>query len=81
MKFTSRREFFKSLTALGMFLFTTQTLYAKGSKERFMYQETPKDGQKCKDCIHFMPKTNRCKVVEGSIAPQGWCSLYNEGQG
>jgi hypothetical protein len=32
--------------------------------------------EKCSTCTHFAPP-NGCKVVEGSINPGGWCSLYN----
>ncbi|HEO99272.1 MAG TPA: iron oxidase oxidoreductase [Epsilonproteobacteria bacterium] len=78
MKFNTRRDFFKSLTALGLMSFVTTAAYAKGSKELFEYQETPKDGKRCKECMHFLPETNECKVIEGSITPEGWCSLYIE---
>ncbi|MGM0623584.1 MAG: high-potential iron-sulfur protein [Campylobacterota bacterium] len=79
MKFDTRRDFFKSLAALGFMSFVTTTAYAKGSKEALEYQETPKNGQSCEKCAHFLPKTNECKVVKGSIVAQGWCKIYFEG--
>lgn len=79
MKFQTRRDFFKSLAALGLMSFVTTTAYAKGSKEQFEYQESPKNGETCEKCFHFIAQTNECTVIAGSIAPQGWCSLYNEG--
>lgn len=79
MKIDSRRGFFKSLAVLALAGVSTQTVYAKPPKKQFKYQDTPKDGKKCVDCVHFLPKTNECKVVAGNIDPKGWCTLYNEG--
>ena len=39
------------------------------------YQETPKNNQKCSDCLHFVAP-DQCKLVEGKIKPNGWCALY-----
>lgn len=73
----TRRSFFKNIAFLSLVTFTTTRLEAKGSKKQFKYQETPKNGEACKDCIHFLPDKNKCKVVEGSISPEAWCTLYN----
>lgn len=75
-KMLKRREFFKSVAFLGLITFSTTPLHAKGSKSQFKYQDTPKDGKACKDCIHFEAGTNTCKVVKGSIDANGWCTLY-----
>ena len=72
----SRRSFLKYLSALGLVSFYTAPLYAKTSKNIVKYQPTPKDGNICKDCMHFIPETNECTTVEGSIDQNGWCSLY-----
>jgi hypothetical protein len=45
------------------------------------YQEQPKNGQKCADCLQFIPASKQgasgtCKVVEGPINPDGWCAAY-----
>lgn len=45
------------------------------------YQSTPKGGQQCDGCLQFIPgKTasadGTCKIVEGSIAPKGWCMFF-----
>jgi hypothetical protein len=40
-----------------------------------MYQNTPKDGQKCSGCLHFQPP-NACAIVAGNIAPEGWCAVW-----
>ncbi|WP_237058048.1 high-potential iron-sulfur protein [Microbulbifer sediminum] len=47
----------------------------KASKDSVKYQDSPKDGQKCKDC-QFFTEPNACQVVEGEISPEGWCNLY-----
>ncbi|RXJ80773.1 high-potential iron-sulfur protein [Arcobacter sp. F2176] len=73
-----RREFFKSITFLSLITFSTTPLHAKGSKEQFKYQDTPKNGKACKDCMHFEAETNTCKIVKGSIDANGWCTLYKE---
>ncbi len=39
------------------------------------YQEMPKDGQKCSDCVNFVAP-NACKIVAGDINPNGWCVAF-----
>ena len=39
------------------------------------YQEKPKGAQRCDGCSLFQPP-NTCKVVDGQVSPQGWCSLF-----
>lgn len=73
---TSRRDFFRFISTLGLVSFVTTPLNAKTSKNIVKYQSTPKDGNACKSCMHFIPETNECKTVEGSIDPNGWCIIY-----
>ena len=40
------------------------------------YQTQPKGGQKCSQCLHFIAESNTCKLVDGQISPEGWCSLW-----
>jgi hypothetical protein len=48
---------------------------AKVSQKTVQYQATPKDGHQCDCCAQFVaPKA--CKVVDGDIAPTGWCALW-----
>jgi hypothetical protein len=49
----------------------------KAGKEAVKYQESPKDAQKCSDCTYFQAPSG-CGVVDGTISPNGWCSLYNK---
>jgi len=72
----TKLNFFKIMSVLGLAGFYSVPLYAKTPKEIVKYQSTPKDGNACKSCLHFIAETNECKTVEGSIDPEGWCSIY-----
>ena len=73
----NRRDFMRVLAVLGMVSFApTAAQAAKLAQDRVHYQETPKDGKVCRDCMHFFPDTNTCRLVEGTINPEGWCQLY-----
>lgn len=48
----------------------------KLSKAQVKYQEQPKGDQHCAGCLHFIAESNTCKVVEGPINPQGWCTIW-----
>ena len=47
----------------------------KMAQKLVQYQKTPKKDQKCSICLHFVAPDS-CKVVEGKIDPNGWCSLF-----
>jgi hypothetical protein len=47
----------------------------KATQKAVAYQDTPKDAQRCDNCLHFEPASS-CKIVEGTIAPAGWCKVY-----
>ncbi len=59
---------------------TNTAAAAKTSKELVKYQDTPNENKKCSDCMQFIPgeisAEGKCKVVEGSISPQGWCTAF-----
>jgi hypothetical protein len=40
------------------------------------YQPQPKGDQKCSGCVHFIADSKTCKLVDGQISPEGWCSLW-----
>ena len=49
------------------------------------YQNKPKNGQQCSGCSLYIPaKSNpskangACKLVKGSISPQGWCKYWSK---
>lgn len=72
----SRRNFFKHMFAIGTVTFLTSSLHAKVTKMAVKYQEKSTNGKKCKECFHFLAATNECKLVEGKINPEGWCTYY-----
>lgn len=47
----------------------------KLAKSVVMYQDSPKNGQKCSECVHFVAPSS-CKIVEGTISPNGWCGAF-----
>ncbi len=49
----------------------------KASKGDAKYQDSPKDGQKCSDCVYFQAP-DKCGVVDGAISPNGWCAMFNK---
>jgi hypothetical protein len=54
---------------------------AKAAKSAVQYQDMPKDGKDCDDCIQFIPGATEaapgtCKIVEGSISPHGHCLAF-----
>ena len=55
-----------------------QTLAQQAEKlaqDVVQYQNTPKDGAKCSTCVNF-EAPNACKIVAGTINPEGWCVAY-----
>jgi hypothetical protein len=82
----TRRSFISGVVVLpalaGMLLAQTTVAEAKGSKSQFKYQTSPSNGKKCSTCTLFIPGSSAsasgtCKVVEGSISPNGWCTAYS----
>ncbi len=45
-------------------------------QENVQYQTQPKGEQNCGRCVNFIAESNTCKVVDGQISPEGWCSLW-----
>lgn len=48
---------------------------AKVPKKVVNYQATPRGKAKCSTCASFEPPS-ACKLVDGAVAPDGWCSIY-----
>ena len=47
----------------------------KISKIAVNYQDHPDGNKRCEKCIQFQPP-DACKVVEGTISPQGSCRIF-----
>lgn len=49
---------------------------AKADPTSVGYQTKPSNGQKCSGCVQFVTPA-ACKIVSGTISPDGWCELYS----
>jgi hypothetical protein len=78
--YNSRRDFLRGVATAACASACGSLIAAEGgnklAKEAAQYQEEPKDGERCSGCVFFIPEDNTCKLVQGSISPEGWCSLY-----
>jgi hypothetical protein len=54
---------------------------SKLSKTQVQYQQQPKGDQQCSKCMHYIAESSTCKLVEGPINPNGWCTLWAQKQG
>lgn len=75
---TNRRSALKSIAALAgiaVIPVSRQAHSAKVPQASVQYQDKPKGEQRCDNCAHW-EAPNACKVVEGKIAPEGWCSIW-----
>jgi hypothetical protein len=63
--------------ATGVFVATLKPALAqpKISKIAVNYQDHPDGDKRCDKCIQFQPP-DACKVVDGSISPQGSCRIF-----
>jgi hypothetical protein len=81
---TSRRGVMRTslgLLAAGAALAgTAKAQDQKIAQNLVQYQPTPKDGAECDKCVNWVAP-NACKIVEGNIAPKGWCVAYAPKEG
>lgn len=47
----------------------------KISKAAVAYQDHPQGDKRCGKCLQFVPPDS-CKMVDGTISPQGYCRLF-----
>jgi hypothetical protein len=48
---------------------------SKASQEAGQYQDKPNGEKQCDNYLQFVPPGS-CKVVEGSISPKGYCTVW-----
>ena len=48
----------------------------KIAQKAVMYQATPKNNLQCSGCASWEPP-NGCKIVDGTIDPNGWCVAFS----
>ncbi len=61
--------------AVPVLLSGVSAAWAKVPQNSVHYQQTPKDGQHCSICANFEAPSS-CKLVEGTIVPDGYCQLF-----
>ena len=80
-KGVSRRDFLFVTAAGGSSLIAASLIAApaqaatKMPQKAVSYQATPKGKARCDNCTLWQAPAS-CKLVEGPIAPSGWCVLY-----
>ncbi len=47
----------------------------KAAHQAVQYQDSPRNGQQCSTCLHFVAP-RACALVQSPISPNGWCMLY-----
>ena len=76
---TRRRVLKASLAAIGGVGMAAVASRARAQEKiaqaMVQYQATPKDGNKCSMCVNY-DAPNACKIVAGTIAPEGWCIAF-----
>jgi hypothetical protein len=72
----SRRLMMRVFVTYGA-LAETGTVHAatKAAQQMAGYQSKPMGAAQCSNCKNFEAPSS-CKIVEGIIAPDGWCRLY-----
>jgi hypothetical protein len=72
----TRRQIMRAgLAAVGGVVAISAHAQDKIAQAQVQYQTTPKDGAKCSTCVNFEPPA-ACKIVAGTINPDGWCIAY-----
>ena len=74
----SRRSLLGGAIGVAGILDATSNLAAaqpKISKVAVNYQDHPDGDKRCDKCVQFQPP-DACKVVDGSISPQGSCRIF-----
>ena len=72
----SRRIVLFSATAVFAMPFgRTACAEEKASKQQAGYQDSPNGIASCATCTLFVAP-HACKVVDGTVNPDGWCKLY-----
>lgn len=55
---------------------------SKSTKKQVSYQDHPQNGARCAGCQYYNPSGDEknagtCQKVKGTVADDGWCSLYS----
>jgi hypothetical protein len=77
----SRRSLLRGAAAAAGIVGATSNLAGaqpKISKVAVNYQDHPDGDNRCDKCAQFQPPDS-CKMVEGTISPQGSCRIFTPG--
>jgi hypothetical protein len=55
---------------------TSATAVIKISEAAVAYQDHPNGDKQCSKCAQFQPPSS-CKMVDGTISPQGYCRIFS----
>ena len=73
------------LAGMGMmviFMRNESAVAGTASKTDLNYQNSPRNGKRCATCTAFIPDGQggggTCRIVEGTVTPNGWCMAYSE---
>jgi hypothetical protein len=76
----SRRLVLRGALALGCGVALSGKAHAEDTKKMsqtsVQYQTKPKDERSCGNCANFIAESKTCRLVDGSVSPEGWCSLW-----
>ena len=72
---TRRRILRAGLVAISGVVALRARAQEKIAQAQVQYQAQPKEGQKCSACVNF-EAPNSCKIVAGTISPDGWCIAF-----
>lgn len=72
---TRRHVLRTGLAAVGGVIAVSAKAQEKIDPKMVQYQTMPKDGNKCSTCVNFEPP-HGCKIVAGTIDPNGWCIAF-----
>ena len=54
---------------------TNSLAQQKATKEAMKYQDKPSGDKQCSNCSQFTAPSG-CKIVEGTVSPQGYCIAW-----
>ena len=73
---STRRQVLRAgLAAVGTVAAVSARAQDKIAQSMVQYQTMPKDGAKCSLCVNWVAP-NSCKIVAGTINPDGWCVAF-----
>ncbi len=72
-----------SLAAMPLAARTAPAGATKAAKSEFHYQDHPKNGKLCANCMAFVAPqagetSGACRIIDGPINPNGWCMAFSQ---